>query len=172
MRFRKAILLFDLRRANGARVLLDVDPEPTLPYIDRIEEVMRKHPAKVSRCSVTFASDTELVIDCCGSKAEILMKRGSTFRLPCGTLSQRIDWGDLTLRNMSKIERQGKMLLLLQGATASIEVPLLEGQVVPMAVMIEVPEAPQKGAHFRVDVTQISDGIATGGLSLDVEAKG
>jgi hypothetical protein len=49
--------------------------------------------------------------------------------------------------------------------------PLQQGRVTPLEMVIVPPTDADKGSKFRLDVTQLSDGARTGGVSLVVEAQ-
>lgn len=171
---RRATLLFDARRANGAEVFVDLNPPQTLPYVDRMLEVAKRHPPRSGEkddCRATTLTDTTLMLDCSGCRTELLIKAGSSIRMLCGQSTSKVRLEDLTIRNAVRVVRDGREQLLLQGTHASFDIPLLAGQVVPMAVTIAAPAGAQPHTHFRVDVTQISEGVPTGGVTLDVETR-
>jgi subtilisin family serine protease len=171
---RRAELLFDLRKAKGARVYFDPNPDNDLPYIDRMQKTMLRHLPKIPAtvgCKVTAVSDTKLLLDCYGCKMEVSLKAGSDIRLLCSGLSLAVSLEDLKVKGAIRTIRGGREQLLLHGESTSVKLPLLEGQVVPMSVTLEAPEDAKPGTHFVVNITQLSDGVATGGLSLDIEAK-
>lgn len=173
-RAREVTLLIDLQAAQGARVFLDVAPPSDLPFIKRIEEIARARAPRVQSddgCRVAALEDTRLLLDCANCRAEIFLRAGSWLR-PLG--HQRIKApaiDQMVLQGAARVARDGREQLQLHGALARVTLPVTEGQMMPMAVTMEVPEGAAKGRRFRLDVTQLSDGVGTGGVSLDVEAR-
>ncbi len=168
---RRATLDFDLRRLGAAEVFVDLDPADDLPYVERIREVVHKQPTQGAKgCGLTLRSDARVLIDCCGCRAEILVKAGTRARMLCGDPGGKPDLGNLTLRNAVRVQRGGRPQLLLRGPVASVELDLQAGEVLPMAMTVVAPADSVAGEVFEADVTQSTDGAADGGVSLRVEA--
>lgn len=170
---RQATLYFDLRWALGATVLLDLDPGPELPYVERIRKAARRSAhsqPENARCGVRLLEDTRLALDCCGCRAEAEIKAGSTLRLMCNDNLNRLDPVQLLLDQAAPIVDEGRTRLLLSGPRARVGFPLHRGQIVPVAFYLVLPDGAMPGSRFRVDVTQVGDTGPTGGVSLEVEA--
>jgi hypothetical protein len=166
---RRTRLLFDLARANGATAILDTNPDPELPYIDRILEVGGKHPPRAKgACGGRILSDARIVVDCGGCSVEVVLKAGSTFRLGRAVTGGPPVLDELTFINAAPVAREGKIAVLLEEPQATVGLLLAEGQVLPMALTLIAPASARSGDRFAVDVTQISDGVPTGGLMLEV----
>jgi len=171
-------LLIDLRRAKDARVLLDALPDPKLPFVERILETARKNQVLVREkgnlaagCTGTFVQDTGLMLDCCGCRALVRFKAGSSIQMPCAGDSRIPGIGDLEVTGAERVTQGGKELLRLHGSPAKVGFPLAAGQVMPLALTVMAPKGAEPGTLYRVDVTQLSDGVPTGGVSLDLEAR-
>ncbi len=172
-RARRIKLLVDARRAYEARVYLDISPDAGLPYVDRIRDVNVLRPAKKhggAGCVAVAAEDARFLLMCHGCRAEVILRKGSMFRMLGAEAIQQRTLEDLRWTGGVSVMREGRKQLLVEGAIATLELPLEEGEVVPLAIVIQVPPGAAAGRQFRVDVTQVSESVGAGGVSLVVRA--
>jgi hypothetical protein len=156
-------LLFNLRSAEGATVRVDTNPDRSLPYVDRIRRAgVDRHDR--SCCELELLDDARFLVLCGGATAEVDLRRGSTIR-SVGHSGSGLDLDGIELRNARPSVKAGQFELT--GPEASLRFPLAAGQIVPVAVAIE-PLDRSAGRTYRVDVTQVSEGVATGGVTLEV----
>jgi hypothetical protein len=160
---RAATLLLDASAVPRARVLLDCAPASDLPYVDRILAAARDQ--RPHSCRVIALQPTALLIDCELEKREIKLEPGDEVPLPGSERFPYVDPERLRVTGAEPVNGDHSRLQLLD-TTATIELPLEEGQVAPFAIRLELPEDTRGGEHFVVNVTQVSRQIVTGGISL------
>jgi hypothetical protein len=173
-RARKAVLAFDTSELRGARAYLDLRPDPEDVYVRRIVEQNQdrgRADAAHGCCALIVSMDTRVLVQCRDYKAEMVLKSGSALKLPCGCDRAELSREDVTVAGAHWTRLQTRDVIALSGRSPHLEIPLEPGVVIPMAMIVVPPADGRQGDRYALHVTQISEGIPTGGVSLRVEAK-
>lgn len=169
---RHATVRFDLRALNGATAYLDLAPDPDNVFVSRIlDDARAVAVGKRGRkgCRITATEDTALRVDDGRAHGTLVLRAGSSFTLAGVSGAATIDTTFVRIISGALTSFAGREVIALRGNDAAVEIPLDVGAVVPLAIVIAPPGDAKSGERFRVDVTQFSEGVATGGISLEVQ---
>jgi len=165
---RRVRLAADVSQLAPARAWLDLDPDPNHPSVRRITEADAARRRSQEPCFDIEADDeSRFTVRFCGLRASVVLTSGSRISLPSGGVAG-VDRANLRLTDASWVVREHKEVIGLTGAAPSVELSLGAGEVVPVAVVIEVP--PGVDRPVAVHVGQIDGSVPTGGVTLVVEA--
>jgi len=120
-------------------------------------------------CRITATEDTALRVDDGRAHGTLVLRAGSSFTLAGVSGAATIDTTFVRIISGALTSFAGREVIALRGNDAAVEIPLDVGAVVPLAIVIAPPGDAKSGERFRVDVTQFSEGVATGGISLEVQ---
>lgn len=162
---RSVRLHIDARGARDTNVWLDLAPAGDLPYVERIYKASRIDSAE--KYLVRVERDIRGWVEHRGIGRTLLLSSSTPVDIGA---ADPVDLMDINHQSLERLERHGRSLVRLLKNRVDIALLMKPGQVLPLVLIVEVPDDAASGERFRVDVMQFSGHEATGGVSLDIRA--